>query len=244
MDKNRVKKIINRVVTATLAVIFVIVLILLVTVFVQLGRHETPTLFGYRFFYVVTDSMTPYISPGDVIVGKKVTDTTVLTEGTVVTYTATSGAMAGNLITHRIVKGVYYDENLSSYAIVTRGDKAGATDDAPVKISDVNSVMIRKSAVISWILKAFRSGAGFALLLVLPLTFLLVCLIIRLVAVIKSPAEKTEAADENCLTTEEKIAIIKKRAVEEYIRNEAIEEYRKNESDGEEKEDKNLSDKK
>lgn len=239
MDKNRVKKIINRVVTATLAVIFVIVLCLLVTVFVQLGRHETPTLFGYRFFYVVTDSMTPYISPGDVIVGKKVTDTTVLTEGTVVTYTATSGAMAGNLITHRIVKGVYYDENLSSYAIVTRGDKAGATDDAPVKISDVNSVMIRKSAAISWILKAFRSGAGFALLLVLPLSFLLVCLIIRLVTVIKSPAEKTEETDNNRLTTEEKIAIIKKRAVEEYIRNEAIEEYRK----AEEKEDKNLSDK-
>ena len=83
MDKNKAKKIINRVVTATLAVIFVIVLVCLTSVFVQLGQRKTPTLLGYRFFYVVTDSMTPYISPGDVIVGKKVTDVAALTEGKV-----------------------------------------------------------------------------------------------------------------------------------------------------------------
>ena len=242
MDKNKAKKIINKVVTATLAVIFVIVLVCLASVFVQLGQHKTPTLFGYRFFYVVTDSMTPYISPGDVIVGKKVTDAAALTEGKVVTYTATSGVLAGNLITHRIVKGVYYDENLSSYAIVTRGDKAGATDDAPVKVSDVNAVMVKKSAVISWILKAFRSGAGFALLLVLPLLFLLVCLVIRLVTVIKSPAEKNEAEGKE-LTAEEKIAIIKKRAVEEYIKNEALAEYEKNHSDEAARDEEKSSDK-
>ena len=68
------------------------------------------------------------------------------------------------------------------------------------------------------------------------------CLIIRLVTVIKSPAEKNEAKGKE-LTAEEKIAIIKKRAVEEYIKNEALAEYEKNHSDEAARDEEKSSDK-
>lgn len=223
--KKKTKKIAGGIATAFFVAVFLFVLGCIASVFIQIGKGATPSLFGFRFYYVLTDSMTPALMPGEVIISKAVTDSDVdlFVEGAVITYTATEGELKGNPITHRIVKGVYYDEVKEGYAVLTRGDKEGAPVDSPVLLKDINAVMVKKSVFLTWMLKAFRSGAGFALLLVLPLAFMLVCLVLRLIVTIKSPST------EERMSEEERVALLKKQAVEEYIKNQAIEEYLKKE---------------
>lgn len=211
------KKVIGNIVSALLAIIFVAVLVCFIVIVVQVGQGKTPTLFGYRFYYILTDSMTPNLAVGDVIVSKAtdVDDAELYTVGAVVTYTAESGVMAGNSVTHRIVEGVHYDESVGDYVVLTCGDKAGATVDAPVRLSSINAVMVRKASFMSWLVRVFRNGYGFVLIFVLPLAVMLVCLVIRLISLIKKPANVAEDADDE---RDKRVEEIKKQAVEEYLR--------------------------
>ncbi len=209
------KKIIGGAITIVLSVVFVAVLIAFVAIMVQVGQGKAPSLFNHRFYYIVTDSMTPNINVGDVILSKTVNenDTELFVEGVVITYTAESGTMKGREVTHRIVKGVHFDETINDFVVLTKGDKAGAKVDDPVRLSTINAVMVKKTAFISWILGVFKNGAGFAFIIALPLVIMLVCLIWKLITTIRTPAV------EKAQTEEERIEEIKRKAVEEYLQN-------------------------
>lgn len=211
-----VKKTVGNIVTIVLSAVLIAVFIAFVSIMIQVGQGKTPSLFNRRFYYIVTDSMTPNINVGDVILSKTVTadDTEQFTEGAVITYTAESGVMQGKEVTHRIVEGVHFDESLNDYVVLTKGDKPGAKVDDPVRISRINAVMVKKSPLISWFLGVFKSGAGFALIIALPLGVMLVCLVVKLIMTIKAPAEENKEQ-----TDAERIEEIKKKAVEDYIRN-------------------------
>lgn len=221
--KEKVKKIVGYITTAIIAVILIAVFVTLITVFVSIGKGETPTVLGYRLYYVVTDSMTPNIVPGDVIISKKVTETSVreLQKGDIITYIAESGEMRGMAVTHRIYEGIHYDESVGEEVVTTRGDKAGAALDAPVKLTSIEAVMVRKSAAMTAIYKLLKSGAGFALILIIPLAIMLVSLIVRLVIALKSnEPEGAENGDEKAQAEADKearIAEIKARAIAEYL---------------------------
>ncbi|MCM1306749.1 MAG: hypothetical protein NC037_00870 [Bacteroides sp.] len=219
LDKNSKKswkKIVGGVISAALSVIFAVVFIIFIVIMVQVGQGKTPSLFNHRFYYIVTDSMTPSINPQDVILSKIVSekDTDLFVEGAVITYTAESGAMKGREVTHRIVEGVHFDEDLNDYVVLTKGDKAGAKIDEPVRLSAINAVMVKKTVFVSWLIGIFKNGAGFALLFAIPLGIMLICLVIRLITTIKTPAPEKDAP-----TEEERIEEIKRKAVEEYLQN-------------------------
>ncbi len=234
MKKPTKKQLISGIVTAFFAVVFLFVFGCLVSVFVEIGRGNPPTLFGYRFYNVVTDSMTPYIEVGDVIVAKTLTDEEkmALEEGEVITYIATEGALAGKTITHRIEKAPYFDAERNGYYLLTRGDKAGAKVDAPVPLDNVATVMVKKSAFITGILKAIKNGFGFVLLLILPLAVMLVLLVIRLVSLIKQKDEEDmkKGLAEQKQAQEERVETLRREAIEEYLKKQAIEEYERKES--------------
>ncbi|MDE7373676.1 MAG: S26 family signal peptidase [Clostridia bacterium] len=217
-SQKSVKKIIGGAVTALLSVIFAIVFITFIVVMIQIGQGKTPSLFNHRFYVIVTDSMTPNINVDDVILSKVVTkdDTDLFVEGAVITYTAESGPMKGREVTHRIVKGVHFNEEINDFAVITKGDKAGAKEDYPVRLSRINAVMERKTVLVSWLVGVFKHGAGFALLFALPLGIMLICLIVKLIMTIKNPALAEEKKKQ---TDEERIEEIKKQAVEEYLQN-------------------------
>ncbi len=212
----KLNKIVGKAVTVVLCAVFVAVFIAFVAIMVQVGQGKAPSLFNRRFYYILTDSMTPNINVGDVILSKTVTadDTELFVEGAVITYTAESGAMQGREVTHRIVEGVHFDESVNDFVVLTKGDKTGAKIDEPVRLGTINAVMVKKTVFISWLLGVFRNGAGFALIIALPLGVMLVCLIIKLIATIKSPATEDKKQ-----TEAERIEELKKQAVEEYIKN-------------------------
>ncbi len=105
---------------AVSAVVYTLIILLLVGTLVQLiytkRTGEAPTLFGYYLFRIETPSMDPTLPVGSVILSKKPSDTSALSEGTVVTF-LTSG---GERITHRIV-GVAAQQD-GSVAYLTKGD--------------------------------------------------------------------------------------------------------------------------
>ena len=116
-DKKSKKKIsvpvliINIIVTA----LFLFVFACLCTVMVQNFTGKEPTLFGYRSYVVITDSMTGTYDKGDVILVKVLDaeelekDPSAVKEGDVVTFVAPEGfgAVEGYTVTHRVVEEPY-----------------------------------------------------------------------------------------------------------------------------------------
>lgn len=223
MRDNKLKKIIGTSVSVILATVLVALFVAVASVLIQIGKGQTPSLLGYRFYYVLTDSMTPTYVPGDIVLGKVVDkdDAELFTEGTVVTYIGEFGEMAGQPVTHRIIKGVHYNEEIGDYAVLTKGDHNPGVD-KPVRISRIQAVVSRKMVAASWIYGVFRSGSGFALIFIVPLAITLVVLIIRLVVTIRGerkPDEQEAAPAHDPEATAKRIEELKKQAIEEFLAN-------------------------
>ncbi len=234
-DITKVKKIFNGVITAFLALLFIFIAVVLCSVFVTIGSGKTPDVFGYQFYVVVSESMSPTLEVGDVLISKKVENLTEhsayeLKEGDIVTYVAPSHAkIPGMIITHRIVEGIHFDENYG-YVVTTKGDRTGAVEDPPTPISSITAVGVKKSPFLTAVYGFFTKPIGLILLIAIPLVLLLGSMVYRLILLIKKPSAEFEK--EKPLTEDE----IAKKAVEDYkkreqyiaeLKKKAIEDYKK-----------------
>ncbi len=179
--KNTVKKIFKYISTALLVLIVVCTCLLLAVKF--LG--ETPSVFGYNFYYIATGSMEPTIAVGDIILSKSA-DTAELKVGDVVTFNGESGELAGKIVTHRIKE--IYEENGQTY-VITRGD-ANTADDPAHRAEAVVSVMKAKLPFLGAVVRVINTPLGFIALIVIPLLISLVREIIELVQTFRSTKEE------------------------------------------------------
>ena len=99
----KARKIYNIVSTIIVALIFVGLIAIIAMMFIQKKNGQDSKIFGYYMYDVVTDSMTPTIEPGSVILSKAVKSENELAEGDIITFIAPSGALKGYNETHRIV---------------------------------------------------------------------------------------------------------------------------------------------
>ena len=223
MKNSKIKKVIGTAISVLMAAVLVALFVAVASVLMKIAKGKEPSLLGYRFYYVLTDSMTPTYVKGDIVLGKIVdeSDVDLFTEGTVITYIGEYGEMAGNSVTHRIIQGVHYNAEINDLAVLTRGDKAGAAVDKPVRVKNIKAIILRKMTVASWIYGVFQSGSGFALVFIVPLAITLVVLIIRLVFTLRSErkAEEPEPAPAPDPDAQAKrIEELKKQAIEEYLK--------------------------
>ena len=87
------------------------------------------SIFGYKFFVVLSDSMSAtHFDAGDVIVSKEVNDLTTLKEEDVITFISQNTANPGEIVTHRI-RSVTRDAN-GDIAFVTYGTTTNTNDEA------------------------------------------------------------------------------------------------------------------
>ena len=217
--RSKLKKGISYAVNILLTAIFVTLVCLFVFVVISVRSGNRPTIFGYRFYVIATDSMTPELKVGDLIISRAVdydsASAAELKIGDVITYTAAYGEMKGYSITHRIVEGVHFDEEYGIYAVTTKGDKPGAAEDLPVPVENIDSVMVAKSDLLSFVYKIFSGTTASLLLLILPLGGILIFLVIRLIITLKtSSKEETDSSER-----QKKIEEISRKAVEEYLKN-------------------------
>ena len=104
---------------------------------------------GYRAYVVRTGSMTPTLSPGDVVIDRPATDVAV---GEVVTFTSDG---PDGLTTHRI-------DAVSGDEIRTKGDANRTADVAPVSASSIVGKVAHVVPHAGYLIVYLRQPAGVA----------------------------------------------------------------------------------
>ncbi len=144
-----------------------LVLIICMSLFVLTLRFlgESPNIFGYSFYYVLTESMEPEIMAGEVILCESV-ETEELQVGDVITYIGEKGELNGKVITHKIVE-------INDGVFTTQG-VANNIPDPPISSSQILSRYVSKIPLAGKIFSIINSKYGFIFLIVIPLGVLIV----------------------------------------------------------------------
>jgi signal peptidase len=126
---------------------------------------ENPSIFGYNFYYVLTESMEPEIEAGEMILGQRV-NAADLQIGDVVTYIGESGVLKGKVITHKIVK-------IDGSTFVTKG-VANDLEDPPINETQILSRYVATIPLAGDVFSVINSKYGFVFLIATPLTLLII----------------------------------------------------------------------
>ena len=90
------------------------------------SHNPNKSMFGYRYYTVLTDSMSPEFSSGDMIIVKLLNADTIKT-GDVITFNPSSGSEA--YLTHRVTEKIEDYQGTGVTCFRTKGD-ANNTDDS------------------------------------------------------------------------------------------------------------------
>lgn len=209
--------ILKKVGSIVLDVVIVIVLLLSVLMIIANASSapgEPPSLFGHVLCSVQTDSMEPTIKVGDMIVGVKPDEETVIEEGDIISfYDRVSGQRI--IKTHRVVKVEIADDAPDyTYGVYyTKGDNAPQQDEGARLGTEIVAIYKFRLPALGAIIDFFRKPLGFVLCLVLPMVALIGWQTYRLIAIyIKQKREQALVEGEDGLTEEQRQAII-----EEYL---------------------------
>ena len=136
------KKIVN-----VLSIVLLVFLVLFVT-FTLATRvmGNTPSLFGYYFFRVSSNSMEPTLEIGDVVIVKSA-DVDDIHIGDIITYKSQDGSMRGHEVTHRVVDGPYEKDGVTYFQ--TKGDAVGAPLDKIITYDQIEGKFVRKMSLVS-----------------------------------------------------------------------------------------------
>ena len=186
-----------------------------------------PSVFGKYLLTVETDSMSPTFNPGDIIVGSKLTEAQKeklkasdegKKNGDAITFKADlDNDGKEELNTHRIV-GILYNEDGTVKEFVTKGDNENATVD---NYHVTPSVIIAKWDGVRLnglgnVLIFLQSSTGFLVCIVIPMILFFIYEVyrfIRTLLAVKNEGKKVITAEDE--------ALIKQKAVEEYLRQQA-----------------------
>ena len=126
------KKMIDRLVD----VILIFVIVCLVYYLLTGLTTGKPNVFGYRIFYIPTESMMPVIHPGDFVIGVPV-DYEDVQVGDIVTYKSKSN---GITICHRVIER-------TEEGLVFKGDNNVETDNQLVRFGEIGYRIILRLGV-------------------------------------------------------------------------------------------------
>lgn len=196
MKKSVVKKIFS-IVSIAILVLSVIIFSIIV---VARTKGEIPSVFGYSFHIVVTDSMTPEIVEGDMVIAHKANIKDIKV-GDDVLFTSPDPSLKGITIVHRVI------QVLPDGGLVTQGIKQGA----PIDTYPVYSIKGKSVAVSSVFGKIFMGltnnrnlvfgAALLALLAIITSEIITIALEVYRKKLNKNSSEDMDKApnnDENC----------------------------------------------
>ena len=188
--KNKKKKSVLR------RIIDVISTIVLVLAFAILGfsiysrmTGSNPTIFGFNFYLVLTDSMTPEIHPDDLVIAKEV-DATELSVGDDIVFISKNSDSKGVRLVHRII-------NIEDGLIYTKGIKEGLIADTPIPMTNVLGKVVAHSTVLGFIPAVFTRYPQIAFGILIGIMVLLVfVLFIDVVKAFMLPADGENPAEQ------------------------------------------------
>ncbi|MBR2902746.1 MAG: signal peptidase I [Clostridia bacterium] len=164
VSKGTGRKIANIVVNVLLVVALVVVAICTYVSFVSASGNGVPSVFGIEFFSIQTDSMSPFLEPGDLAIGIEVKDKKELKAKDVITYwTVINGERVLN--THRI-ETVYDGGNIRIFE--TKGDNSNSADPMTVHENQVVGKYLFKIPRVGKVFDYLQTSTGFLVVIVIP----------------------------------------------------------------------------
>lgn len=202
---------------ALIAVLTLAIIIFMITK----ASGDTPSVFGYSIHRIVSGSMEPELSVGDVILNKEVSDSSEVKVGNIITFQG-SAAFDNKIVTHRVLVAPY-DNGRGTTVLVTKGD-ANEKDDGEINFSDVQSKFVAKVSFLKNIYDFFFSKWG-----LLVFVFLLLLIFFdEIVNIIKVSIYSSEQDDTESI--QEIVERVKREQLEEAKRRNNLENTSQNTS--------------
>ena len=166
------KKLRNKIISSLATVILVLTVCICGFVVVQVLGNGYASLGGYSFFRVVTPSMEPTISVGEIIITKQMPIESVKEED-IISFRSQSADMFGTVITHRVVE-IDNDEN-GKRRLLTKGDANLSVDGRYVLESNFIGKVVFSSgnSFIASVISFITGDYGFIACIVLPALLIL-----------------------------------------------------------------------
>lgn len=154
----------TKIIKGILDVIIIILLYNIILVFIScINKIDDISLFGYKAYMITTDSMTPAINAGDVIIVKKVQEEK-LQAGDVITF-----KQKDKVITHRITN---IDEQDGKKQYTTKGDNNNLEDNEKIEYANIEGKNVLTIPKLGYVINMLENQIVF-LLIVLILLILL-----------------------------------------------------------------------
>ncbi|MFK3939554.1 signal peptidase I [Alkalihalobacillus sp. NPDC078783] len=135
--------------------------ILFVFIQSQQQNESTPNIFGFSALTILSNSMQPEFSEGDVIFIKQ-TQASDLKQNDIITF----GTPEGNRVTHRITETNNHENQI---AFTTKGDNNNVIDAEPVQEGQVIGKVLFSIPKLGFLARFLSEPIGFVLIIVLPL---------------------------------------------------------------------------
>ena len=165
-----------------------------------------PSLFGYKFYIVLSDSMSAtHFHAGDLIVVEEV-DVYSLQVGDIITFYSESEGSKGEIVTHQIVEVVVELGNLIGYR--TKGASNNGTDGELVHPLYVQGKYIFDIPKLGYFIKFMRTPLAYIIFVAIPFVTLIgheVYKIIKLVNTDKKEKQQLEKSKQEKLLEEERL---------------------------------------
>ena len=127
------------------------------------------SLFNFRLFSVVSQSMVPAYDIGDVLVAKE-QDPSTIKEGDIVSYLGTTGSFANKVVTHRVVNVEKREDG--KYYYRTKGD-ANLVEDPIIMEDQLYGVVVYKSVLLSLVYRIVGTQIVFFMFIIIPIMFVI-----------------------------------------------------------------------
>lgn len=180
---NNTKKILNialKIATWLLIAVTVFMMIFTIVTVSTVDRNDR-SIFGFRFYIVLSDSMSKsennadmdvHFNAGDIVIAKGVKDPTALEEGDIISFMSTNEASYGETVTHMIREPKRTPEGrLIGY--VTFGTNTGTDDESLVEPSYVLGKYAGKLPGVGTFFLYLRSTPGYILCILIPFLLLI-----------------------------------------------------------------------
>jgi len=144
-----------------MVLLVILIFFILLIIDVKSNPGKIKSVFGYVPMTVVSDSMSPYLNSGDLIVVKEVKPEKINCNDVI------SFKLEDNhIITHRAVE-VF--KNADGLKIKTKGDANEETDDWEVFSTNIIGVLCLKIPFAGYFVKSMASWKGIIIMMVIPL---------------------------------------------------------------------------
>lgn len=162
--KKKPRKALSIVINVLLVIAIVVAAISTYVSFVSTSGNGVPSIFGFRFLSIQTDSMYPTLNPGDMIIDTPVKNTADLRPGDIITYwTVINGERVLN--THRI-ENVF--DGGGYWIFETKGDKNTTSDPLTVHESEIVGQYKVRIPGVGKVFDYLQTSTGFLVVVVIP----------------------------------------------------------------------------